>query len=59
MMKKVKEKKYTTVQIKKDIRALLRKVARRNMRSMTKQIEWMVLQEAQRLGVEIEIAKDK
>lgn len=59
MEKKKKERKYTTVQIRKDMRALLRKVARRNMRSMTKEIDWLVMQEAQRLGIEIEIAKDK
>jgi hypothetical protein len=56
-MSEKKEKKYTTVQIKKDIRPLLKLISQKNKRSMSKQIEWLVQLEAQRLGIEIETKK--
>lgn len=46
-----KKKKYTTVQITKEVRPILQKVARANKRSMTKQVEWLVAQEARRLNI--------
>lgn len=58
-MKRTSEKKYTTVQISKKVREVLRSLARAKRRSMTKQIEWLVLQEAQRQRVVSKISDEE
>lgn len=58
-MKKASEKKYTTVQISKKVREVLMSLARAKRRSMTKQIEWLVLQEAQRQRVVSKISDEE